>query len=95
MPLDLCRKVDAILEDLEELAMPLSSACPVKDIDFKRYRLAIRQVSVLHMLKQLSNVYSTMKTEELAALVPFFAFGEVASIIEKKKKNNYIKAGVD
>ena len=95
MPLDLCRKVDAILEDLEELAMPLSSACPVKDIDFKRYRLAIRQVSVLHMLKQLSNVYSTMKTEEVAALVPFFSFGEVESIIVDAVKNNYIKAGVD
>ena len=94
MPLDLCQKVESILDGLEDLAVPMSATCPVQTVDFKRYRAAIRRVSVLHMLKQLSNVYLTMKTEKLAGLVPFFSFGEVEAIIVDAVKNNYMKVGV-
>lgn len=48
------------------------------------------QVAVLRLLQQLSQVYSVMRVASLAALVPFFTFGEVEQLIVDAVKHNYL-----
>ena len=49
------------------------------------------QVAVLRLLQQLSDAYSVMKIDSLAALVPFMPFVRVEQIIVDAVKNNYLK----
>ena len=50
----------------------------------------VAQVAVLRLLQQLSQVYSVMRVASLAALVPFFTFGEVEQLIVDAVKHNYL-----
>ena len=45
---------------------------------------------MLRLLQQLSQVYSVMRVASLAALVPFFSFGEVEQLIVDAVKHNYL-----
>ncbi len=45
---------------------------------------------MLRLLQQLSQVYSAMRVASLAALVPFFSFGEVEQLIVDAVKHNYL-----
>ena len=49
------------------------------------------QVAVLRLLKQLSEVYSTMRISALAQLVPFMPFSDVEGIVVDAVKNNYLQ----
>ncbi len=52
---------------------------------------SLKQITVLRLLKQLSEVYSTMKVSELAVLVPFATFSEVEAIIVDAVKYDYLQ----
>ena len=54
-----------------------------------------RQVAILRLLKQLSEVYSTLKISSLATLVPFATFGEIESVIVDAVRHNYLQVRVD
>jgi hypothetical protein len=71
-PLELCAKLQPLLERLADAHAPLSSHSPVKAVLLDKYVPCLKQVAVLRMLRQLSEVYSTMRISELAALVPFY-----------------------
>lgn len=49
------------------------------------------QVAVLRVLHQLSEVYSVMKIESLAALIPFFSSAEVEQLLVDAVKHGYLK----
>ncbi len=53
--------------------------------------LACAQVAIVRLLKQLSEVYSTMQITELAALVPFATFSDVESIVVDAVKYDYLQ----
>jgi translation initiation factor 3 subunit A len=48
-------------------------------------------VAVLRLLKQLSEVYSTMRISTLAELVPFMPFGDVESVVVDAVKSDYLQ----
>lgn len=50
------------------------------------------QVAVLRLLKQLSQVYSTLKIEKLKQLVPFMTFSRVEALIVDAVQNEFIQA---
>lgn len=60
---------------------------------FKTPDVFLPQVAVARLLKQLSDVYSTMKVSELAALVPFMSFSDVEAIIVDAVKYDYLQVG--
>lgn len=49
------------------------------------------QVAVLRLLKQLSEVYSTMRISTLAELVPFMPFGDVEGVVVDAVKSDYLQ----
>ena len=49
------------------------------------------QVAILRLLKQLGEVYSTIKISNLAAMVPFATFGEVEAIIVDAVRYDYLQ----
>jgi len=51
----------------------------------------ILQVAVLRLLKQLSEVYSTMRITTLAELVPFMPFSEVEGVVVDAVKSDYLQ----
>ncbi len=52
------------------------------------------QISVLRLLKQLSEVYSSMKISALEALVPFMPFSEVEAVLVDAVKCDYLQVCV-
>lgn len=66
-----------------------SKVCTQRAPQTKRVWPAV-QVAVLRLLQQLSQVYSVMRVASLAALVPFFTFGEVEQLIVDAVKHNYL-----
>ncbi len=55
-PLELCSKMAPLLEKLGEASTPMSQASPVKDINLTQYTQSLKTVTVLRLLKQLSEV---------------------------------------
>jgi hypothetical protein len=49
------------------------------------------QVAVLRVLHQLSQVYSVMKIDSLAALIPFFSSSEVEQLLVDAVKHGYLQ----
>lgn len=90
-PLELCKKLDPLLASLQNIASPMSAASPVKDLAMAQYIPSLKQVAVLRLLKQLSEVYSTMHISELAALVPFLSFGDVEAVVVDAVKYEYLQ----
>ncbi|KAK9833458.1 hypothetical protein WJX81_007146 [Elliptochloris bilobata] len=95
VPLELCARLSPLLDALEGLNRPLSPASPVPDAALGQYKRALQQVAVLRLLQQLSQVYSVMRVASLAALVPFFSFGEVEQFIVDAVKHNYLHVQID
>lgn len=55
---------------------------------------SLKQIAVLRLLKQLSEVYSTMKISAVAELVPFATFSEVEAMVVDAVKYDYLQVGV-
>eukprot|EP00775_Hariotina_reticulata_P001959 gene1959-2286_t len=94
-PLELCEKLDPLLAAVQGIGSPMSAASPVKDLAMAQYVSSLKQVAVLRLLKQLSEVYSTMHIKELAALVPFMSFGDVEAVVVDAVKYDYLQVRVD
>lgn len=50
---------------------------------------------MLRVLKQLSEVYSSMHISEVARLVPFMAFGDVEAVVVDAVKFDYLQVCAD
>lgn len=57
---------------------------------FKAYAMYV-QVAVLRLLKQLSQVYSTLKISKLKQLIPFMLFSRVEALIVDAVQNEFIQ----
>lgn len=94
-PLGLCKAVDELSMQLTEVSQTTSSACPVVSVDLAKHAASLKFVAALKMIKQLSQVYSNMKTSQLAKLVPSMTFGELEAIIVNSVRNRYIKIRIN
>eukprot|EP00884_Botryococcus_braunii_P006913 jgi/Botrbrau1/16222/Bobra.0066s0008.1 len=70
-PLELCKKLSPLLDSLDALTKPMSSASPVSEAALGQYRKSLQTVAVLRLLQQLSQVYSTLSINTLTSLLPF------------------------
>ncbi|KAG1677861.1 hypothetical protein FOA52_008625 [Chlamydomonas sp. UWO 241] len=94
-PLELCTNLAPLFEKLEQAPKDMSGSSPVKSVHLARYIPNLKMVAVLRLLKQLSDVYSSLKISSLAAMVPFAAFGEVESIIVDAVRYGYLQVRID
>ncbi|KAF5827767.1 eukaryotic initiation factor [Dunaliella salina] len=94
-PLELCSRLAPLLARLQEMTQPMSPASPVKDVALGQYVDSLKQVAVLRLLKQLSEVYSTMRISTLAELVPFMPFSEVEGVVVDAVKSDYLQVRID
>jgi translation initiation factor 3 subunit A len=53
--------------------------------------LLLLQAAVLRLLKQLSEVYSSMHISEVARLVPFMSFGDVEAVVVDAVKYDFLQ----
>lgn len=93
-PLEMCKNVDRLTEQLSDISVSTSTACPDISVDLSRHAPSLKFVAVLKMLQQLSQIYSNISTHFLVELVPSMDFGEIESIIVNAVKNRYIKVNV-
>lgn len=93
-PLELCTRLAPLFEKLEQTPHELSPASPVKSVSLARYIPNLKQVAVLRLLKQLSDVYSSLKISSLASMVPFATFGEIEAIIVDAVRYGYLQVCV-
>lgn len=94
-PLELCAKLSPLLDSMAALNSGMSAASPVKDLHMDQYTKPLKQAAVLRLLKQLSEVYSSMHIKEVAALVPFMEFGDVEAVVVDAVKYDYLQVRVD
>lgn len=94
-PLELCARLGPLVEKLGEVAPAMSPASPVKDANLGMYVNSLKQVALLRLLKQLSEVYSTMRVSSLAELVSFMSLGEVEAVVMDAVKNDYLQVRID
>jgi len=94
-PLELCGRLAPLFEKLKEAPTAMSAASPVKEVSLAMYVNSLKQVAVLRLLKQLSEVYSTLKISSLAAMVPFASFGEVEAIVVDAVKAEFLQVRID
>ena len=64
-------------------------------LDTRRFRARAPplQVAVVRLLRQLSDVYSSLRIEEAGRLVPFYGFTEVEAVIVDAVKHDYLQVG--
>jgi len=94
-PLELCAQVAPLLTALEGIKSPMSAACPVRDLDLGAYVASLKQVAVLRLLRQLQDVYSTLRIPALAKLVPFCSFAELEAIVVDGVKYGFLAVRID
>eukprot|EP00891_Asterochloris_glomerata_P003711 jgi/Astpho2/3711/Aster-04897 len=95
VPLELCHRLQPLLETLGGLSKPMSGASPVVDVGLEQYTASLQQVAVLRLLQQLSQVYSVMRVDSLEALVPFMGFSDVEQLIVDAVKHDFLQVRID
>ncbi len=99
-PLILCQTLSPVLDDLKTLSSELSptEACPVGEsaADLSPYIPFIQQVALSRTIRQLSEVYSTMRVSSLSELAPFgWTFGQSEALILDAVRNGFLQARFD
>lgn len=96
-PLETCKRLVPLLERV--VALPscthtATAAVPL-DVDLKSYTSGLQEAAVLRMLQQLQGVYSTMRFERLAAMVPFLPFDHIERMMVDASKYGLLRAKLD
>lgn len=99
-PLMLCQTLSSVLDDLKILSSDLSptDACPVGPSagDLSTYIPFIQQVALSRTIRQLSDVYSTMRVSSLSELAPFgWTFGQSEALILDAVRHGFLQARFD
>ncbi|CAN6481835.1 unnamed protein product [Victoria cruziana] len=95
LPLDLASKIEPLLSKLAKLGDKLSSASPVPEVQLSQYIPSLEKLATLRVLKQVSQVYQTMKIGLLSRMIPFFSFSVVEKISVEAVKYNFLPMKVD
>ncbi|KAL3531838.1 hypothetical protein ACH5RR_005359 [Cinchona calisaya] len=95
IPLDLAPKVQPLLVKISKLGGKLSSASSLPEIQMSQYVPALEKLATLRLLQQVSQVYQTMKIENLSKMISFFNFAVVEKIFVDAIKHNFIAMKVD
>ncbi|KAJ9529424.1 hypothetical protein QJQ45_013723 [Haematococcus lacustris] len=94
-PLELCRRMAPLLAKLGETTHSMSASSPVKEVALGQYVNQLKQVTVLRLLKQLSEVFSSLKISTLESLVPFMPLSEVEAVVVDAVKCEYLQMHID
>mmetsp|Transcript_33886 Transcript_33886/g.95996 ORF Transcript_33886/g.95996 Transcript_33886/m.95996 type:complete len:1014 (-) Transcript_33886:241-3282(-) len=94
-PLNLCKKMEPLLNSLDNMPSAMSAASPVPAIVLSQYKEQLSKLAVLRMCEQLSQVYSVIKIEKLAAMVPFVSFAQVELYVVDAVKYGYLQLRLD
>ncbi|GKV07478.1 hypothetical protein SLEP1_g19253 [Rubroshorea leprosula] len=95
LPLDITSKVQPLLTKISKLGGKLASPSSIPEIQLSQYVPALEKLATLRLLQQVSQVYQTMKIENLSQMIPFFDFSMVEKISVDAVKHNFIAMKVD
>jgi len=73
----------------------MSPASPLKDLAMGDYVPALRNAAVVRMVKQLSEVYSTMRIADFAKLIPGMTFNEAETQLVDAVKYGFLALRID
>ena len=94
-PLDLCKHAQKVFGSMDTETVELSAASPIPSISFGDFLPRMRNLAVVRMLQQSSQVYQTMKLETLQQMVPFLEFTQVERILVNCTKGGAVSARLD
>ncbi|CAI8614478.1 unnamed protein product [Vicia faba] len=95
LPSDLALKVLPLLNKISKLGGKFTFASSVPEVHFSQYVPALEKLATLRLLQQVSNVYQSMKIENLAGMIPFFEFSVVEKISVDAVKQKFLSMKVD
>lgn len=95
LPSDLALKVLPLLNKISKLGGKFTFASSVPEVQFSQYVPALEKLATLRLLQQVSNVYQSMKIENLAGMIPFFDFSVVEKISVDAVKQKFLSMKVD
>ncbi|CAG9465021.1 unnamed protein product [Pedinophyceae sp. YPF-701] len=95
MPLDICKRLQPLIERLPALQWDLSDACPMPKVELGPFCQPLKEAAVLRMLSQLQRVYSVVKISTLDAMVPFMEFRELERVVVDASRAGHLTCRVD
>ncbi|KAI8022274.1 Eukaryotic translation initiation factor 3 subunit A [Camellia lanceoleosa] len=95
LPLDLASKVQPLLTKISKLGGKLASASSVPEVHLSQYIPTLEKLATLRLLQQVSQVYQSMKIENLSKMITFFEFSAVEKISVDAVKHNFLAMKVD
>ncbi|CAI9107641.1 OLC1v1007043C1 [Oldenlandia corymbosa var. corymbosa] len=96
IPLDLATKVQPLLAEISELGVTLYSAPSVSEIQMSRYVPALEKMATVRLLRQVSQVYQTIKIDHLSKMISFFDdFALIEKLSADAVKHNFIAVKVN
>nr|KJB26364.1 hypothetical protein B456_004G238100 [Gossypium raimondii] len=95
LPLDVASKIHPLLMKISKLGGKLTSASSVAEVQLSQYVPSLERLATLRLLKQVSQLYQTMKIESLSQMIPFFEFSMVEKISVDAVKHKFISMKVD
>ncbi|KAL7239737.1 hypothetical protein ACSBR2_005588 [Camellia fascicularis] len=95
LPLDLASKVQPLLTKISKLGGKLASASSVPEVHLSQYIPTLEKLATLRLLQQVSQVYQSMKIQNLSKMITFFEFSAVEKISVDAVKHNFLAMKVD
>lgn len=95
LPLDLASKVQPLLSKISKIGGKLSSASSLPEVQLSQYVSALEKLAALRLLKQVSEVYQTMKIDSLCKMIPFVEFSFLEKISMDAVKYNFLSMKID
>ncbi|CAJ2671942.1 unnamed protein product [Trifolium pratense] len=92
LPSDLELKVTPLLNKISKVGGIASS---ILNVQLSTYVPELKKLATLRLLQQVSNVYQTMKIENLAGMIPFFDFSVVEKISVDAVKHKFLSMKID
>ncbi|KAE8705573.1 Eukaryotic translation initiation factor 3 subunit A [Hibiscus syriacus] len=95
LSLDVALKTRPLLMKISKLGGKLASASSVPEVQLAHYVPMLEKLATLRLLKQVSQVFQTMKIERLSQVIPFFDFSMVEKNSVDAVKHKFIALKVD
>ncbi|CAL1407529.1 unnamed protein product [Linum trigynum] len=95
LPVDLGAKLQPLLSRISGLGLKLASTASMQEYKLSQYIPALEKLATLRLLRQVSQVYNTMRIENLSRMIPFFGFDVVERIAVDAVKHEFIAMKVD
>lgn len=95
LPHDLASRVQPLLSKISKVGGKLSSASSLPEVQLSRYVSGLEKLAALRLLKQVSEVYQTMKIDSLCKLIPFVEFSFLERIFMDAVKYNFLSMKID